>query len=85
MRGDDRVSRMAAVLVMAAGGKISIDLDLIANARFIRLHQTDDPRTNKVHYTATYDREGQGPIVDNDDVVIEHMKILPSNKGSHTR
>lgn len=79
--GDDRVSRMAAVLVLAAGGEIRVPLRMIDQARHIRLHQRDDPTNGQVIYTATpYDRAVGGTIIDAADVVIEQTRQLP-NKG----
>jgi len=71
--GDDRVSRMAAVLVLAAGGEIRVPLRMIDQAKHIRLHQRDDPANGQVIYTATpYDRAVGGPIVEGSSA-IEHQ------------
>ena len=73
--GDPKVTRMAAVLVLAAGGKIRIPLSMIAQADTINLHQ-DDREFGYVTYTATaYDRPGIGEIVEGESRVIESAPV----------
>lgn len=79
--GDDRVSRMAAVLVLAAGGRIRVPIELTRRAHLIRLHQ-DDREPGFVTYSATpFDRPGQGAIIDATATVVEQPRRLPDQRG----
>jgi hypothetical protein len=74
--GDERVSRMAAVLVLAAGGEIRVPMRMIDQKHLIRLHQSSDPKTGDVIYRATpYDRAAAGPIVEGSST-IEHEPAM---------
>lgn len=75
--GDDRVSRMAAVLVQAAGGRIRVPLSLIRDAQFIRLHQSDAEPGFVTYSTTPFDRAAGGAIIDNSaPATVDHMKRI---------
>ena len=80
--GDKRVSRMAAVLVLAAGGEIRIPKWMIGEADFIELEQDDrEPgfvvyRARQRNYSTNKTRLEEGNIIDGDAVVVENMKRI---------
>lgn len=67
MMGDPRVSRMAAVLVMAAGGEIKVPFRLMRDKDLIELEQIDHRGRDYVTYRARYGGRhapGAGKIID---------------------
>jgi hypothetical protein len=76
-------TRTVAILVLAAGGEISVPLEMIDQADFIELEQIDRP--GKVIWRARpHRRIAAGPIVDAEATVIE-ASSRPAQHGQVQR